>query len=177
MLNVSRLFIVVGLGIVVALIALPFILADRGSGLDAYLEEMAAWHTEWNEAETLDERDRVLDRLNEIRSPVGSDSLEFLDRHRVYQAAHVLFRFAERSAAHAMDSDAVTSIFPEPAPDPGCDELLAHVAINPDALQTPEVRWAHDSCFLLREARNNLVTVRSIARTGWLADHVRALEQ
>lgn len=177
MLNVSRLFIVVGLSIVVALIALPFILADRESGSEAYLEEMAVWHSEWNEAGTPDERDSALDRLNEIRSPVGSDSLEFLERHRVYHAAHVLFSLAERSAAYALDSDAVTSIFPEPAPDPSCDDLLAHAATNSDALQTPEIRWAHDSCSLLREARNNLVTVRSMARTGWLEDHLRALVQ
>ncbi|MDA0232889.1 MAG: hypothetical protein O3C69_05320 [Chloroflexi bacterium] len=164
------------LAVVIGIAALPFVLSSGNTIEKDYKSEMAAWHVRWSGSQNAEERRSLLSELDEIRSPIGSSSIEMLDRHRIYEQAHIIYSQADDLAAIALQSVAATVSIEDNGQTLTCNNLESLLRQSPgNGDGAIEVTLARDACSLFGSAGKNLVIVRAQALSEWLRDEIRAL--
>lgn len=172
------LFVVVGLSVAVAILILPLMLSGGNASQENYLTEMAAWHVSWQDSSSTDERRDLLPALDAVRLPIGSDSIEMLDRHRIYKQAHIIYSQAQDLSANALvNVSALVAVsgFDNEITCSNIEALLEGEFVND--LTVVEVNRAVETCDLFASANRNLVIVRTQASLEWLEDELNAIDR
>ncbi len=171
--TISRLFVAAAAAIVVSMLILPFILSIRYAARDTYKDELAAWHVRWSDSSGATERAALLPVLDEIRPPVGSVAL--LDRHRIYEQAHIMKSQADELATLALRNLAAVVSSGEFDQSLTCENLYAMLE-NPPINSNEFIdgaAWADEACSLRNTATKQLSILRVQALLGWLKNEIR----
>ncbi len=171
--TISRVFVAGATAVVVSMLVLPFILSTRHAARDTYKDELAAWHVRWSDSRGANERAALLPELDEIRPPVGSVAL--LDRHRVYEQAHIIMSQADELATMALRNLANVGPSGEINQNLTCENLYAILENPPDGGDefTTGAAWADEACSLRSIASKQLSILRVQALLGWLRGEIR----
>ena len=168
------LFVAVG-AVLVAILAVPFILSMRFSDDDRYKEQMAAWHVQWADARSIETRQALLEDFDGIEPQFGSVS--GAKRHRQYGRAHELAVLADVAARDLTDRAREALGSAGPATPFGCDTIVEYSGFGQQILDSTGLRlgWIEQACEVRGIAGLQLADIRADARFGWLEGEIQKL--
>lgn len=171
----TRLLFLVAAVVLLGILSVPLLLSRRYSDSDRYKGELAAWHVRWGFADSLEERQSLVEELGRIQPPLGSVSA--LNRHRHYVRAHELAVLSDE-ASNSLIEQVRTTLGPgDRGATFGCETLSEFSGDAGRILRESGVRteWVSQACDVRAVARAQLAALRADALLDWLKDEIQAL--